>query len=601
MRLSFVLLSPAFVILAAASFAFAQSPLFQRVCNSNDQKIYDSKSWSFNTGSPVRATILVDKGFLYFGNAGGTFYCIDKKKGSLKWTFRAGRPIHSSAISWEGKIYFTDNGQVLYTLDEKSGKLLWKFGFGAKKEYPWRYDYYFSSPVLHSGKLFVGGDDGNFYSIDPRSGKMLWKFSCKGIVRSTGAVEGNSIFFGDTEATVYSVDVATGKEQWQFHINGDTLKNENFGFDRRAITSSPVVVGEKVIFGARDGYLYCINRSNGQSLWKVDHRVSWIISTVAVKDSFVVTGTSDGRFVQAINLHSGKEIWKFRTALAVWASPLIVNDKVYAAGFDGQLTCIELKTGKRVSQFKTDGMMMSSPVWNDGLLYVGSDDGNVYAFSGRNDNRIHKEQQERFVFYEPGINVYYRNGADLHIKNYLVGNGYRMINSDTLTTLLSQSSSSKTVIVFASCYFTPGIISNGKEALLRKFLEKGGRIVLTGINPIVYKIDEKTKNPFDFNRHMADTVFGLDYGMGDTRSFMGQYPSFVTDNGKQLGLPDYWVTGLFIDEKNVDVVLGKSENGQASAFIKKYGNGGQLVQLWMDNEKPSRLDAIIKAAEWEIN
>jgi outer membrane protein assembly factor BamB len=578
----------------------ATSPIFQRVVLNSDEKVYDTKAWSYNTGSPVRSTVLINGSYTYFGNAAGEFYCLNKKTGQLKWKYQTGKAIHSSAISSGGRIFFSDNKQTVYALDEASGKLVWKFEMGVKKDYPWRYDYYYSSPVVKDGKLFIGGDDGFFYALNQQTGKLLWKFQCNGIVRSTAAINGSTIYFGDTEATLYAVDMKVGKELWQYKINGDTMNNEDYGFDRRAITSSPVVVDNKLIFGARDGYLYCINNSTGQPTWKVDHRVSWIISTVAVKDSFVVTGTSDGRFVQAVNLETGKEIWKQRTALAVWASPLIVNDKVYAAAFDGQLTCLDLKTGKRISQYKTDGMMMSSPVWSDNMLYVGSDDGNLYSFSGHEDKRQYKDKLDRYVYYEPGINVHYKNSSDLAVKNYLAGNGYKTINSDSLIALLSKERSSAAVIVFASCYFPKAIIVNGKESLIRKFLDGGGKIVLTGINPVVYQIDEKTKNPFDFSKHSADTIFGIDYGEGDTRSFMGQYPSFPTQKGKQLNLPDNWVTSLYIDEKKVDIVLGKNENGQVSAFVKKYLNGGQLVQLWIDTEKPGRLDAVIKAAEWQL-
>src|SRR5688500_10714515 len=138
----------------------------------------------------------------------------------------------------------------------------------------------------------------------------------------------------------------------------------------------------------------------------MDHQVSWVISTVAIKDSFVVTGTSDGRFVQAVNLDSGKEIWKFRPNSLFWSSPLIVNDKVYAGGFDGILYCLDLKSGQRISQFSTGGKILASPVWDNDFLYVGSDDGNVYALSGHPDYRFVKNELKRFVYYEPGAKTY---------------------------------------------------------------------------------------------------------------------------------------------------------------------------------------------------
>lgn len=576
------------------------SPLHQRVVTSGNNTIYDSKAWSFQSGTAIRATPLVKGNTIYIGNAAGDFLAIDKRTGKELWRFSAGAPVHSSAIAIAGRIYFSDNRQTVYALTETTGKLAWKFNMDKKKEYPWRFDYYYASPIFFDAKLFIGGDDGYMHALDPLSGKQLWKFKAKGIIRSSAAIYKNLLLFGDTEATLYAVDHKTGKEQWQFRIDGDTMRNENFGFDRRALNASPVVAGNKVIIGARDGFLYCVNADNGRQNWKVDHRVSWVISTVAVKDTFVVTGTSDGRFVQAVHLETGREIWKYHTAAAVWASPLIVNDKVYAAGFDGQLYCIDLHKGKRVSQYKTDAMMLSSPVWSDDKIYVGSDDGQLYAFGAHSDYRQYGDDVKRYVFYEPGVNIYFRSGSDLKIKNYLAANGFKTVNTDSLMNLLPAMDAKRSVIVFATDYFPKQTIDNGRQCLLRKFLDGGGRIVLPGILPTVYKIDEN-KQPVAFAYNLSDTLFDIRYGAGDTRSFMGQYPSFPTAKGKALGLPDQWVNSLFIDEKNVDIILGKNENGSASSFIKKYTNGGQLIQLWMDPDKPERLDVLIKAAEWDMD
>lgn len=576
------------------------SPLHQRVSTRPDNKVYDTKAWSFNTGAPVRATPLVSGDYLYAGNAAGQFFALNKKTGKIKWTWQGTAAIHSSAIIDKDKLFFSDNKQTVFALDMHTGRQLWTFSMGPKQDYPWRYDYYYSSPVLYDSQLLIGGDDGYFYALDPLSGKLKWKFKCAGIIRSTAAYYKDNLFFGDTEATLYALDSKTGALRWRYKINGDTMQNEKYGFDRRAITSSPVVAvtktGGKLLFGARDGYLYCIDVNNGKDIWKADHRVSWVISTVAVKDSMVVTGTSDGRFVQALDIETGREIWKQRTPLAVWASPLIVGSHVYTGGFDGQFTCWDLATGQRVSQYKTAMKLLSSPVWNDNRIYIGGDDGNLYAFSGRDINHKPPADLQRYVYYETGINVYFRGNSDLMIRNYLRGNGYKVIGSDSLAWFLSLNPASS-VIVFATAYFPPSVTVNGANSILRNFLDAGGKIILPGINPLIYKIDEKTKQPVDYNRHASDTILSLDYGPGDTRSFMGDLVSFPTIEGRKLGLPDFWTTSLFIAAKHVDLVLGKNENGDVSAFLKKYRQGGQLVQLWMDPDRPDRLDAIVKAAE----
>ncbi len=559
--------------------------------------IYDTKAWHFFAGAPVRSTPLIDNGVIYFGTTKGDFFAVDKKRGQLKWTYNTGMPINSSAASQGERIFFTDNRQTLFCLNKTSGKKIWEFKMGEKLAYPWRFDYYYSSPVLYEDKLIVGGDDGYLYNLYQKDGKLAWKFKSKGLIRATASVYNGMVLFGDTEGIFYALDLRTGKEKWIFKVAGESMKLEDFGFDRKAIFGAAVISNDKIVFGARDGFLYCLN-NEGKQLWVMDHQVSWVISTVAIKDSFVVTGTSDGRFVQAVNLNTGKEIWKFRPNSLFWSSPLIVNDKVYAGSFDGVLYCLDLKTGQRISQFSTGEKILSSPVWNDNMLYVGSDDGNVYALSGHPDHRFAKDELKRFVYYEPDAKTYFRSGSDQRIKNYLVNCGFKAIRQDTLPAILS--SGSNTVIVFASAYMPKSILDNGTNSLLRKFLDNGGRVIMPGTNSMIFAIDEKEKRAVAFNIPRADSVLGINYGPNDTRAIGGQFSCFATDKGKAFGLPDFWNASVFVKPEQVNMVLGKNENGQVSAFSKNYNNGGRFVQVYLHPDIPVNLDAIVKLAEWKL-
>jgi len=571
------------------------SPVF----TSNDF-IYDTKAWSFFAGAPVRSSALVDGNTIFFGNTVGNFFALNKTTGKQVWQYNTGSAINSSAASQDGKIFFSDNKQTVYALNEATGKLIWKFDMSSKQAYPWRFDYFYSSPTLYKNKLIIGGDDGYLYMLNQTDGKQFWKFRTRGIIRGTAAVFDNTVLVGDMDGTLYALDIKNGNQKWNFKTIGDSLNNANFGFDRKAILSSPVVSQKKILFGCRDGFLYCVDM-NGKLLWKMDHRVSWVISTVAVKDSIVVTGTSDGHFVQAVSLNTGKQIWRTSTSTLYWSSPTIVNGRVYIGGFDGNEYGFDLVTGNRISKFQTGSTVLSSAVFDNDQLYFGSDDGWLYSLSGHRDKRVNAGKLKRYVFYEAGINTYFRNNSDLKIKNYLVNSGYEVINTDSLTGLLSGNVDPGTTIVFASDYFPKSITQNAGNSLLRKFLDAGGRIVLTGINPLVYMIDEEGKQPVGFNIPAADSVLGIKYGENDTRGMGGLFSCFATGKGKQFGLPDFWVCNLQIRADQVDVVLGKNENDFVSAYAKKYKNGGRFVQIWMDPEAPNHLDAVLKVSEWEID
>lgn len=558
--------------------------------------VYDTKAWRFDAGAAVRATPLINNNTVYFGTARGDFFAIHKKTGRIKWQYNTGKAIHSSAACKDGKIYFSDNGQTLYCLKESTGQLSWKLQLGEKLSYPWRFDYYYSSPVLFQNKLYIGSDDGNLYAVNASDGKLLWKFKTAGLVRSTPAIYKDQVLFGDTEGIFYSLDTK-GNLKWTYKVIGNSVDPVPFGFDRKAILAAPVISRDKIIFGARDGYLYCLD-TNGKLLWTVNHVISWIISTVAVKDTFVVTGTSDKAFIQAISLNTGKEIWKFHGTNAIWSSPLINNDRVYEGCFDGQLFCVDLRTGKLISQFTTNGIILSSPVLDDSLLYVGSDDGYLYALKGHLP--VQKVNSELYVFYNnKKVSAYSGSGAETRIKNYLRDNGFKVI-FDTLGKILSSSSAAGKTIVFATDIFMPSIIAGGKNSLIRQFLDNGGRIILVGNDPLFYTTDDNAESITGLADRRIDSVLGLDYGPTDTRAFGGLFPAFANEKGKYFGLPDEWVSTFGIDKHKVDIVLGENENGQASAFIKKYNNEGALVQIYMHKDIPVNLDAIIKLAEWQL-
>ena len=112
--------------------------------------------------------------------------------------------------------------------------------------------------------------------------------------------------------------------------------------------------------------------------------------------------------------------------------------------------------------------------------------------------------------------------------------------------------------------------------------------------------DEKEKRPVAFNIPRADSVLGLNYGPNDTRTMGGQFSCFPTNKGKMYGLPEFWDASVFLQPDQVDMVLGKNENGLVSAFAKNYNNGGKFVQLYVNPDIPVNLDAIVKLAEWKL-
>jgi outer membrane protein assembly factor BamB len=603
-----VLLSGCFLtFLAVPLIDSAQTTMFRG--SSNHNYIVDSKTaspfnqlaWKFDAAAPLRSTVATSADALFFGSSKGVFYSLNKNSGKINWSVAAGYPINSSAASDKGNVFFSDDKQTLWSLNAKTGKVNWKTGLGQSIKYDWAFDYYYSSPALTNGQVFIGSKDGCVYDIDETSGKVKWKFKTEGIVRSSPAVAGNAVYAGDTEGNLFVLNAATGKQIWRFEIVGHSLKNEKFGYDRRAIIASPVVYGNKVIVGGRDGFLYAIDKNSGKQVWRVDHQISWVISSVAIKDNIVVTGTSDGHFVQALDLNTGKQIWKYGTSFIMWSSPCIDGNRVYIGSGYGLLYCLDLKTGRRLDGFQVGEAIFSSPVISGKMLYITADDGFLYALKPNGYSYPTPVTAKRYVFWAAGPS-YSAYGADVRVKEYLVENGYTLLDKAKLISLFTKKEiAENSVVVFATDVFPPEVGEGGSKSLIRDYLNRGGKVVVTWINPVLLKVDPKDKSVGFRNYKYADSVLSIKYGPDDVRSYRGDVPAFATAEGIKWGLNGAWAAPLSVPLNQVDIVLGKDETGLASAWVKKFSKapGSGFVQVWV-KQNTTDLNWLCRVAEYGL-
>ena len=562
-----------------------------------DGGIIDSLSWSLYSGAPVRSSPAFTNNSLVYGTTTGELLNVNMITGSIIWRKNYGTSVNSSPAVTQTDIYFSDNEQSLYKVALENGKQKWKIRLGAKSLYQWKYDYYYSSPVIYNNRIFIGSDDGNIYCIDQKDGKVIWKYRTKGIVRATPAIKNNSVFIGDTEGYFYAINASDGKMIWVYETEGISFNNETEGFDRKAILSSAVIHNEYVIFGSRDGFLYCLNKERGTLQWKNDHVVSWIITSPVVVDTIVIAASSDGKFVQAVNLESGKDIWRSKTDAPVWSSPIVVDNIIYVGSFNGTMYLLDLFSGRKISSFNTTGKILSTPLYKENKIFFGCDDGNFYALASRK-KPIMDNSWKRYVFFQPGLNVYFKNGIDLRIRNFLSDDGYADLDSIKLLTLFKDPPS-HAVVVFATNYI-PREIINGTPPLIKKFLNAGNKILVLGNNPLLYELDENSKQVIGLNFNWFKAI-DIKVEHNDLRMLKGTFAAFPNKKGIQLGLPAFWTANHSLSPGEVDICLGMDENGLCSSWIKNFSNGGQFVQLWINQESDFQPGFILKVAESVIH
>ena len=327
----------------------------------------------------IHATPIVVNGHVYFGTMVKPAFYKLKPNGAVAWKFRipaysnkgalgekgkrgvnrigSGPGILSTALVTDSTVFFGDAAGVFYALDRASGKKLWSLN--AKVDgFPGGHhaNVFMSSPILADGKIIVGGGShehpypqdprypcctgrGFVIAFEPGTGKIAWKYDVgpppkkfkKPIViedangkhvfthgPATSSVWSSPsydarlgmIFFGtdvqnspraptednprlDTQysSAVIAVDVKTGAERWVTQINkGDIFNHSMSGYDPNTGLYKDLSIGDTP-------KLYDIALAG--------HRIR--VVGVGCKDGgFYVFTASDGKLLNSTPLYKGK-------------------------------------------------------------------------------------------------------------------------------------------------------------------------------------------------------------------------------------------------------------------------------------------------------
>lgn len=260
-----------------------------------------------------------------------------------------------------------------------------------------------SSPVSHGDLIFVmtsnGHDESHVHipspkapaiiALNKKTGKLIWEDNSVGerILHgqwsspAVGVIGGVlQVVSAQGDGWVRGYEAQTGKKLWEFDTNP---KDSVWPKTRNEVISTPIIFEDKVYIangqdpehGEGVGHLYCIDGAkrgditkSGQVWHYGDIRRS--ISTGALLDGILYYADFSG-FLHAVDAKTGKPYWKHDLLAAIWASPYVVDGKVYLGDEDGDL--VVLKTGK-TKELLFEGSLGSSVygsvVAANGSLYV---------------------------------------------------------------------------------------------------------------------------------------------------------------------------------------------------------------------------------------
>ena len=383
----------------------------------------------------LAAAPIVQNGVVYIQDLSSDVFALDLATGKLKWTYLLHKPEKSGpgpngVAVVDGVVYGASPSSV-FALLANTGKKIWvnktllKKGQGT----------FGIQPQVANGRVYLasqygpGLHGGVLLALNASTGTLLWKFNTvlhasKGVqslglgaggawetplVSSDGTVTfgtGNpyqtigsaistpaKLLYNDSEV---NLNAATGKLNWYYQ----GVTNDFKDYDMQASPISASVNGAPVVLGGgKMGYVYEMNATTGQLIWKtavgkhnghdndsfnaLEHKklklpitylpgsVGGILTNMALAGNMVYVVTNDFAFtytslsqvlgkpgkefsgeIEALNLTTGKVEWDTKLNGLPLGAATVSNDLVFTTLLQGELVALNRSTGAIVFKHK---------------------------------------------------------------------------------------------------------------------------------------------------------------------------------------------------------------------------------------------------------
>jgi outer membrane protein assembly factor BamB len=192
-----------------------------------------------------------------------------------------------------------------------------------------------------------------------------------------------------------AIDLAAGKPLWTFPLKDDNLKLEGLYGD-------PIVVNDKVYFGAYNGDFFALDLASGREVWPRLETGGVIVGGAAIADGTVFVGSGDGN-LYTLDAETGERRWTFDAGDEIWSTPVVSEGVVYFTSMGGKVYALDAKTGgeKWTQPFEVSAAIASTPSLSQGRLFVGAFDSTLYALDAASGQEVWSFKANNWFWGEP--------------------------------------------------------------------------------------------------------------------------------------------------------------------------------------------------------
>lgn len=273
---------------------------------------------------------------------------------------------------WQNRIYTTSFDGNISAVDAENGKLLWQENTGLK----------LTSPPAVSQKFVVAGTlHAKLIALDRVNGKLLWQSDLPSSLFARPTIEGNVVYVQTHDGSISAYHLKNGKQIWSQNTSTpDVMLIGN---------SSPLVYHDLVLAGTSTGSLWGFNKTQGTKQW--DNPIALansgspaeqmidITATPIMLNNTLYIATFQGSLI-SFDARQGRANWQKKAS--IFNNFAISDRALFTTDAKSDVTAYSLKTGQILWQNKSfEGRKLSAPLYDKGKIFIGDYEGYLHVLN----------------------------------------------------------------------------------------------------------------------------------------------------------------------------------------------------------------------------
>ena len=296
----------------------------------NNQKIVWKKNYysKFEKKLNPKLSFSLDGKNLIIADNIGKYYLLNIDNGELIWMKNNVYPFNSEIRRFEDKFFIVDYKNILRCFYIKNGSECWNFATEdtltiSTNKY---------SIITHKDIVVFNNSIGDITAINISSGLIQWQLPTQSnkivnesynFKNSKLVKDKETIFFSNNKNQFYSIDIKTGIPKWVNNVNSHL---------------TPILVGEYIFTVSDDGYLYTIQKNQG--------------NIIRINDVYKFYKEKKRNKIKPVGI-------------------IVGQDKLYLSNSDGNILIIDLGSGKILRIEKVSRNQISKPfIYNESLFLI---------------------------------------------------------------------------------------------------------------------------------------------------------------------------------------------------------------------------------------